>query len=149
MTAAGGKLFLAANDGVHGDELWVSDGTAAGTRMLADIIPGSQGSNPSDLTPVGNDVYFIANEPNDYVGLWKSDGTVNGTAMVTDFVPTVVTVQILPPPSPPDTTTYPDVLTNLTVVGSTPVFLGPERLDGTVLAPALDQRRHRRGDQPG
>ena len=78
-------LFFTANDGVHGDEPWVSNGTAAGTQMLADIIPGSQGSDPSDLTPVGNDVDFIANEPNDYVGLWKSDGTVSGTTEVTDF----------------------------------------------------------------
>src|SRR5262245_36433369 len=39
LTAAGGRLFFAANDGVNGTELWKSDGTAAGTVLVKDIRP--------------------------------------------------------------------------------------------------------------
>ena len=37
----GDTLFFAANDGVHGTELWKSDGTEAGTVLVKDINPGS------------------------------------------------------------------------------------------------------------
>ncbi len=33
----GGKLYFTADDGVYGNELWQSDGTQAGTRLLKDI----------------------------------------------------------------------------------------------------------------
>ena len=40
LTNVNGTLFFAANDGTHGDELWKSDGTAAGTVLVKDINPG-------------------------------------------------------------------------------------------------------------
>src|SRR4051794_22862914 len=40
LTRAGDRVFYVANDGVHGSELWSSDGTAAGTAMVADLTPG-------------------------------------------------------------------------------------------------------------
>lgn len=38
-----GSVFLSANDGVHGYELWESDGSSSGTELIADINwgPGS------------------------------------------------------------------------------------------------------------
>src|SRR5688572_24215374 len=41
LTAAGSQLFFTVDDGIHGRELWVSDGTAVGTRLVADINPRS------------------------------------------------------------------------------------------------------------
>jgi ELWxxDGT repeat protein len=40
LTDVNGTVFFAANDGLHGYELWRSDGTAAGTQMVLDINPG-------------------------------------------------------------------------------------------------------------
>ncbi len=35
-----GRLFFSAADGTYGYELWVSDGTEAGTHIIKDINPG-------------------------------------------------------------------------------------------------------------
>ncbi|WP_373549035.1 T9SS type A sorting domain-containing protein [Haliscomenobacter sp.] len=43
-----------------GDELYQSDGTAAGTRFI-DLRPGSSSSEPEQLTPAGNRLFFTAN----------------------------------------------------------------------------------------
>jgi ELWxxDGT repeat protein len=58
LTAVGGTLFFAANDGATGFELWTSDGTAAGTALVADILPGPYSSDPSNLTAVGGTLFF-------------------------------------------------------------------------------------------
>ncbi len=42
--AIGDRLFFTADDGFHGGEPWVSDGTAAGTRMFADLVPRGTGT---------------------------------------------------------------------------------------------------------
>jgi ELWxxDGT repeat protein len=44
MFAAGASLYMWMKDGAHGVEPWVTDFTEAGTRMLADIRPGPEGS---------------------------------------------------------------------------------------------------------
>src|SRR5262249_21719023 len=47
LTNVNGTLFFTADDGVHGRELWKSDGTAAGTTLVKDIFAGSAGSGPT------------------------------------------------------------------------------------------------------
>ena len=42
----GFDLHAPAGDGVHGRELWKSDGTASGTVMVKDIRPGEMSSEP-------------------------------------------------------------------------------------------------------
>ena len=82
----GGLLFFAADDGVHGFELWVTDGTNAGTRRLSDINPGMGSSVGEGGIPVGNLVYFFAhNSSANRLELWKSDGTPGGTDFVKRF----------------------------------------------------------------
>jgi len=69
-----------ATDGTHGYELWVTDGTAAGTQMVLDINPGSSGSNPSHITSLGNGTaVFDATDGTHFGELWITDGTAAGT----------------------------------------------------------------------
>jgi ELWxxDGT repeat protein len=85
LTAADGVLFFSASDPVHGRELWESDGTKGGTKTVSDIVPGTAGSTPRDITyAVGQQsispqnqvlVYFSAWDPGSGRQLWKSDGT--------------------------------------------------------------------------
>ncbi|MEL7161867.1 MAG: ELWxxDGT repeat protein, partial [Bacteroidota bacterium] len=62
----GDRLLLTANDGVHGAEPWITDGTSAGTRLVADLNPGPGSSNPFAYTLVDTSLYFTANGPNGY-----------------------------------------------------------------------------------
>lgn len=41
----GGKMYYANNDGLKGREPWVTDGTAAGTRLFLDVNLGALGSS--------------------------------------------------------------------------------------------------------
>jgi len=62
-----------ANDGVHGAELWVSDGTAPGTRMVQDLYPYAHSSEPELLTVAGNRLYFTADDGVTGRELWTLD----------------------------------------------------------------------------
>ncbi|HYO55359.1 ELWxxDGT repeat protein [Archangium sp.] len=74
----GSTLFFTASDPLHGRELWASDGTATGTRLVRDIFPGSGESRPEQFTELNGVLYFRAStgtgDP-----LWRSDGTPEGT----------------------------------------------------------------------
>ncbi|MGQ9589132.1 MAG: ELWxxDGT repeat protein [Planctomycetota bacterium] len=70
LTAVGCRAFFAADDGEHGRELWVTDGTEPGTRLVADIRPGAEGSWPEILAPAGNLLYFAANDGEHGLELW-------------------------------------------------------------------------------
>jgi ELWxxDGT repeat protein len=51
FTVAGQRLYFTAYEPLHGTELWESDGTAAGTRLVQDIQPGPTGSFLAGMTP--------------------------------------------------------------------------------------------------
>lgn len=78
------QALFVADDGQTGAELWISDGTEGGTVQVADILPGQDGSQPSNLTIVGSEVFFTALDADDEFDLWKTDGTTLGTVKVFD-----------------------------------------------------------------
>lgn len=81
-----GKFYFAANDQVTGTELWVSDGTSAGTQRVADLVPGAGSSSPGSFFSTPGALFFVAATASGRE-LWKTDGTEAGTVMVKDIWP--------------------------------------------------------------
>jgi ELWxxDGT repeat protein/VCBS repeat-containing protein len=102
LTNFNGTLYFTADDGVHGRELWKSDGSEAGTLLVKDIHAGTyeftpsgggasetrpNAANPALLRVLDGVLYFVANDGTHGAELWKSDGTEAGTALVEDIRP--------------------------------------------------------------
>jgi ELWxxDGT repeat protein len=88
FVASGRGILFSADDGIHGRELWRTDGTTAGTRLLADIRSGGKrsGSSPRSLTALGRrTVFFSAFDDSSGRELWRTDGTTAGTTRITDL----------------------------------------------------------------
>jgi ELWxxDGT repeat protein len=88
LTVFAGRVYFPGMDDRHGMELWSSDGTVAGTRLVVDLAPG-----PGDGAPLSNVVvrrgrlYFAGNDMKHGVELWSSDGTAAGTRLKADLFP--------------------------------------------------------------
>ena len=70
-------------------ELWISDGTAAGTVLVKDILAGNR-SLPFPLIGSPTSTARCFSSANDGVNgeeLWKSDGTASGTLLAVDINP--------------------------------------------------------------
>jgi ELWxxDGT repeat protein len=87
FTNVNGTLYFVANDGTTGYELWKSDGTSAGTRLVRNINSGGNSSYPRYLTNVSGTLFFSADDGTKGHELWKSDGTPGGTVLVRDIRP--------------------------------------------------------------
>ena len=88
-----------AADPATGRQLWVSDGTPAGTRAVKPVgvlketfnpsggppLPG--GAEPGIMAVVGNRVLFSADDGATGRELWVSDGTAGGTRLLREFNP--------------------------------------------------------------
>ena len=69
-------------DSSGNQNLWVTDGTAAGTTELLPQNAGVSGLLPTDLTAFGNDMLFQGQDASGSSGLWITDGTTAGTAEI-------------------------------------------------------------------
>ncbi|MFO0978627.1 MAG: ELWxxDGT repeat protein [Planctomycetaceae bacterium] len=58
MISIGNLVYFVADDGTNGFELWQSDGTAAGTSIVADLQAGSASSYIQSLTNANGKLYF-------------------------------------------------------------------------------------------
>ena len=93
-----GRLLFGANHPKFGEELWRSNGTRSGTRLVKDIDPGplvinavedteTGSSEPDNVLRKRNVIFFSAKTVRYGEELWKSDGTKSGTKIVKDIVP--------------------------------------------------------------
>ncbi len=94
LGASSDKVFFVGNDGVTGNELWVSDGTEQGTKLVRNIAvnPDSRMFFPNKSahhigTVIDNKLYFFANDGVNGWEPWVSDGTSDGTFMLVNSNP--------------------------------------------------------------
>ncbi len=84
-----GTLLFTADDGVHGDELWQSNGATAGTKLAADVLPGAGAAQPEELASHNGILFFVPSLPGSGREPWKATLSVEGPAPVVS------------PPAPP------------------------------------------------
>ena len=80
MLVIDGVAYFGATNAANGNELWRSDGTIAGTRLVADLTPGTEGTQISLRAVLGNRLLFVTPGK-----LWISDGTAAGTQVVKEL----------------------------------------------------------------
>ncbi len=85
LIAINNTLFFVVDDGIHGKELWKTDGRK--TQLVKDIHPTND-ANPNRLAVMEETLYFVADDGVHGRELWKSDGTEEGTVLVKDIHPT-------------------------------------------------------------
>lgn len=96
-----GVLYFRAHDGVNGLEMWRSDGTPNGTKMVSRLGYNASGSKPGQYTILGNLVMFTVDfNALGGAGLWKTDGTSNGTVRVRQFFQNTASGGYLPATTP-------------------------------------------------
>jgi ELWxxDGT repeat protein len=117
LERVGEEVYFSGQDAAGaGLELWKTDGTPQGTVQVIDLEPGSEGSEPENLTRVGDLLYFTAKTSLRGRELWRTDGTAAGTQLCTDINP-----------GPSDTT-----FEELTAIGDRLFFHGPVSGKGRV-----------------
>lgn len=82
VTNDGKKAYFQATNGTDGSELWVSDGTVAGTNQLINLDGTSANSFPRAFVEYNNTMYFWNNSAGQ---MWKTDGTAVGTVIATEL----------------------------------------------------------------
>jgi ELWxxDGT repeat protein len=77
------RVVFMGDDASGNRNLWVTDGTAAGTSELTIAGVGSLGLFPVDLTVLGSQVVFDGEDDHQNHQLWVTDGTSAGTSELT------------------------------------------------------------------
>ncbi len=82
------KVYFRATDGVSAAELWATDGSAGGTVLVKDIVPGSMVPSVisvANAVNLSNKFMFSVSDVATFSQLWQSDGTNAGTTLFRDF----------------------------------------------------------------
>jgi ELWxxDGT repeat protein len=81
----GNRLFFTADDGVHGAELWTTDGSIEGTHICFDLRPGPYGSNPAAIGSFLDSVIFQADIDDSGYRFWRTDADGRGPEPLSDL----------------------------------------------------------------
>lgn len=93
LVSDGSVAYVAITTAEYGKELWKTDGTANGTKIVKDILPGPKEYLPifqqiiTNITLVNSTPFFLTTTPEYGLELWRSDGTAAGTKLVKDITP--------------------------------------------------------------
>ncbi|MEI9809548.1 MAG: ELWxxDGT repeat protein [Bacteroidota bacterium] len=92
FTAQGSYLYFAASDGSTGTELWRTDGSAANTALVKDIVAGSGSSSPGSsgaMFSAGSMLYFQGIDQSSLPGpgweLYSSTGNIGSGGLLKDI----------------------------------------------------------------
>jgi len=77
-------LFLGSMNGL-GNELWITDDSPEGARLVKDIAPGPATSGPEGGFRWGDCLYFKANDGEHGNEPYKTDGSTEGTVLLQDI----------------------------------------------------------------
>ncbi|MEI8131883.1 MAG: sortase [Leptolinea sp.] len=81
LVPIGNAMFFAADDGLHGREIFKTGPPYTSIDLVTDIWHGAVGSNPRELTRLGWMLFYIANDSTG-VEVWRSDPQYSpGTAV--------------------------------------------------------------------
>jgi ELWxxDGT repeat protein len=81
------KAFFTGKNSTNGLELWATDGSDTGTKLIKDIRVGTGSSIPQHFFVFNNKVYFTANDGTHGKEVWVSNGTTTGTVLLKDIYP--------------------------------------------------------------
>jgi ELWxxDGT repeat protein len=83
LTVFNGEVFFSGFDQNGHKQLWETDGTAVGTKMLTVAAASRGGLNPSNMEIYNGQLLFQGNGQQRVSGLWTTDGTGPGTQEIT------------------------------------------------------------------
>jgi len=82
-------VFFSACDGIHGGELWRSDGTAEGTVLVSDIAPGTASSciSSQDMAAINGVLFLAASDGVSGSEPWVHLESLGTTFLLRDIAP--------------------------------------------------------------
>ncbi len=81
------RVFYTNTTPQHGTEIWISHLPSGNAKLLKDILPGPESSNPSDFVVAGEYLYFVATNNLHGRELWRTQGSPETTTMIFDARP--------------------------------------------------------------
>ncbi|MEQ8524100.1 T9SS type A sorting domain-containing protein [Gracilimonas sp.] len=87
MTVVGDTMFFVADNDEDEGELYITDGTKAGTKKITDLAPDDDYPDIEEITPLGDKIIFTAVTEEYSDEVYVSDGTASGTYMLKDIYP--------------------------------------------------------------
>lgn len=82
LAIRGDTLFFAADDGIHGRELWRTNGSPAGTMLIEDLTPGTASTWISGAVPFADGMAFTTVNP---FGLYRAAAGSGGVTLLREF----------------------------------------------------------------